>query len=73
MTDADTMPIKGIKSHPYIATLVMDPADLWRFERVFEDEPQVKIMKVDHQQPDNWTVYVACASQRVCDLIESNW
>jgi hypothetical protein len=73
MTDAKTMPTVGTKTHPYLATLVMDPADGWRFERDFEDRPEVMIMKVDRRTPDHCTVYVGCASQRVQDLIESNW
>jgi hypothetical protein len=72
MSDAN-MPTTGTKTHPYLAALVMDPADWWRFERDFEDRPEVKIMKIDRRTPDHWTVYVGCASQRVQDLLESNW
>jgi hypothetical protein len=67
-----TLP-KGTKSHPYLAVVVIDPADLWRLEQVFEDRPEARIRKVDQGTPDTWTIYIACASQRVCDLIEGNW
>ena len=51
----------------------MDPARWYDFERTFEDRPEVKIVKLDHQTPDAWTVYVACASDAVRDLLETNW
>ena len=74
MTDDETTPaIKGTKTHPYIATIIMDPAMWSRFEATFEDRPEVKIRRVDDQTPDAWTVYVACASEAVKDLLESNW
>ena len=73
MTDNEQMPIKGTKTHPYVATIVMDPATWSRFEANFEDRPEVKIRQLDSSQPDQWTVYVACASERVRDLLESGW
>jgi hypothetical protein len=61
------------KTHPYIATILMDPATWSRFEAMFEDRPEVKARHVDRVQPDVWTVYVACASEAVRDLLEPNW
>ncbi len=72
-TDADTLPVKGTKTHPYVAVIVMDPARWHDFERTFEDRPELKIRKLDSSQPDQWTVYPACASETVRDLIEANW
>jgi hypothetical protein len=57
----------------HLATIVMDPARWYDFERTFEDRPEVRIVKLDHSTPDMWTVYVACASDEVRDLLESNW
>jgi len=68
-----TPPIEGTKTHPYIATIIMDPATWSRFEAVFEDRPEVRIRKVDSRTPDAWTIYVACASEEVRDLLESGW
>jgi hypothetical protein len=73
MTDTDTMPIEGTKTHPYVATIVMDPARWYDFERRFDDRPEVKILKLDHRAADAWTVYVGCASDEVRDQLESNW
>jgi hypothetical protein len=73
MTDIDITPIKGITTHPYVATIIMDPAMWSRFEWTFDDRPEVKILMVDRQVPEPWTVYVACASDDVRDLLESNW
>jgi len=75
MTDDDTdpMPIKGPKTHPHIATIIIDPADWRRIETVFEDRPEVKIIGSDRQTPDRWTIFVGCASERVRDFVEDNW
>jgi hypothetical protein len=72
-TDSDTLPIAGTKSHPYVVAIVLDPAQWHYFERMFEDRPEVRIRKLDHRTADAWTVYVACASQEVRDLLEANW
>jgi hypothetical protein len=66
-------PPDGTKTHPYVATIVMDPAKWFRFEQVFEDRPEVKILGLDNRTPDWWTVYAGCASEEVQDLIESGW
>jgi hypothetical protein len=72
MDDADTVPCKGTTTHPYVATISIDPADWRRFERDFADRPEFKILKVDRRTPDYWAVYMGCASQRVQDDPESN-
>jgi hypothetical protein len=73
MTDTDITPIEGTKTHPYIATIIMDPATWSHFEATFEDRPEVKVRRVDRNQPDVWTVYVAGASEAVKDLLEEHW
>ena len=73
MSDTDTPPVEGTKTHPYLATVVIDPARWHDFERTFEDRPEVRVLKLDHQTPDTWAVHVACASDDVRDLLESNW
>jgi hypothetical protein len=60
-------------THPYPATIVMEPADWAQFERAFADRPEVHQLGVDRTTPDAWTVYAACASREVRDLLESNW
>ena len=72
-TDTDIPPNRHINTHPHVATIVMDPAAWFDFERTFEDRPEVKILKVDQATPDEWTVFVACASDEVRKLLESNW
>lgn len=73
MADDETAPeIKGTKTHPYIAEIVIDPVQWCRLEANFEDRPEVKIRKVDDQTPDTWKVYVACASVAVKDLLEES-
>ena len=69
----DITPIQSSTTHPHIAEIVMDPAKWSKFERAFEGRPEVNILRVDRQVPDAWIVYVACASEDVRDLLESNW
>lgn len=73
MTDTDIIPARISRTHPHLATIVIDPARWHDFERTFEDRPEVRILKLDHQTADAWTVYVACASQEVRDVLEANW
>ena len=73
MTDTDITPDAGIQTHPHLATIAMEPANWSRFERAFEDQPEVRIIKVDRHMPDAWMVHAACASREVRDLLESNW
>jgi len=68
-----TSPHTGTLTHPYVATIVMDPADWARFQHTFEDAPEVQQLAVDQSRPDKWTVYAACASRSVRDALESNW
>lgn len=63
----------GTPTHPHLAVIQMDPADCAKFHRAFEDQPEVRQIDIDRSAPDVWTVYAACASQSVCDLLESNW
>jgi hypothetical protein len=73
MADNKMMIPQGTKTHPFVATILMDPAQLYGFEQAFEDRREVKILKVDDSTPSCWTVYAACASEEVQDLLESNW
>lgn len=73
MTDNQEAAIKLPKSHPYLATLTIDPADWHRFEQMADDRPEIRIRKLDRSEPDRWIVYVACASVAVKDLLERAW
>jgi hypothetical protein len=73
MTENEEMPVKGTKTHPYIAKLIMDPADWHGFEARFQDRPEVKIRFLDDSEPGQWTVWVACASAEVKDLLQRHW
>lgn len=73
MDDNEEPEIKLPKTHPYLAKLVLDPADWYDFERRVEDRPEVKVRRLDTAEPDQWTVWVACASPAVQELLEKNW
>jgi hypothetical protein len=40
---------EGTVTHPFAATILMDPSQLYSFGRAFEDRPEVRILKVDDQ------------------------
>jgi hypothetical protein len=74
MRHADiTHPHTGTTTHPFVATIAMEPATWAKFQRTFEDQKEVQQLGVDRSEPDMWTVFVACASREVRDLLESNW
>jgi hypothetical protein len=73
MTNTDMTPSEGKPSHPYVAAVVIDPANWSLFKWTFKDQPEVKILTVDRQTPVGWTVYAGCASRDVRERIESNW
>jgi hypothetical protein len=52
MTEADQMPVKGTKAHPYVAAVVIDPVMWAQFESAFEDRPEARVRKLDTSQPD---------------------
>jgi hypothetical protein len=68
-----TSPYQGTSTHPYLATISMDPAHWAKFEAAFADRPEVRQLGVDRSSADCLMVYAACASRTVRDLLESNW
>jgi hypothetical protein len=68
-----TCPHSPPATHPYVTTLLLDPSDVAKFERLFANEPAVKILGIDQSPPDKWRVFVACASRATQDLLESGW
>ena len=73
VAEDEMMVPEGTKTHPFVATILMDPAKLHSFKRAFEDRREVRILMVDDKTPGCWTLYAACASEEVHGLLESNW
>jgi hypothetical protein len=71
--DDEEMPVKGTKTHPYLAVLRIDPVDWSDLEAAVEDRPEMKVRMVDRDQPDIWTAYIACASEAVKERLEKTW
>jgi hypothetical protein len=65
--------IIGPRSHPHIATIVINPADFQQFERLTEDRPEVRLLHCDDSEADCWALTLACASPEVVSLLESGW
>jgi len=60
-------------THPHVATVTIDPADLRDLERMVEEARELRLLDVDDSTPDEWTVCVGCASERVRDGFEERW
>lgn len=60
-------------SHPHIATITIDPADWHRLERMIEDARELRLVRLDDDQPDRWVVVIGCASERVREMIQDGW
>jgi hypothetical protein len=60
-------------THPYIATLTIDPVEFGRLQRLTDDHPEVQLIDFDDSEPDCWTVRVGCASRAVADRVEDGW
>ena len=54
-------------SHPHRTTAQIDPADHRRAVRFIESRPELCLLGTEDNQPDQWTVHVGCASDRVRD------
>jgi hypothetical protein len=60
-------------THPHVATITIDPADLDKVERMVDDARELRLLDIDDGTADQWTVRVGCASERVRDLFEDRW
>ena len=58
-------PFRAPTSHPYEASARIDPADLRSVEQFVANDPALKLLGTEDRQPDEWTVHVGCASERV--------
>jgi hypothetical protein len=68
-----TSPFQPTVTHPYLATISVDPMVVARFLRLAEDHPDIKVQGIDRTQPDTWIIYAACASDTGRDMLESEW
>ena len=60
-------------THPYVASITIDPVDLRRVQRMVEDRPELRFLDYDDAEPDAWPVRVGCASRAVADAVEDAW
>jgi hypothetical protein len=66
-------PFAGSATHPYVATIAMDPSRVGQFVRMADDWPDVKLLGIDQRLPDHWLIFAACASRQGADMLESEW
>ena len=60
-------------SHPVLATITIDPADWYDFQRLNADNPATSILGRDTPSDSRMIVYVGCASAAVRDRLEAGW
>jgi hypothetical protein len=60
-------------SHPYIATIIVDPADFHRIERLIDDSRELRLLDCDDSEADHWKVRIGCASEAVKANVEDAW
>ena len=60
-------------SHQYLAEIVIDPVDWFKFARLDADNPATKIVGHDEPRDGRMTIHVACASLEVRDRLEDGW
>ena len=56
-----------------MARISIDPADIHRLEQVIDNARELRLLDVDDSEPDEWTITVGCASDRVRERVEDGW
>lgn len=65
--------ISAPSSHPYVASIAIDPVQMQRLERMIENARELRLLDVDDRTPDQWRVRIGCASAAVRDAVEDGW
>jgi hypothetical protein len=52
-------------SHRHTTMIQTNPADHRRIEQFIDNDPALKLLGTENCQPDEWTIHVGCASERV--------
>jgi len=68
-----THPFTPPITHPYLATISIDPVDARRFLQLMEHHPELTLCHIDRQEPDCWIIYLGCASEEACDRVQDAW
>jgi hypothetical protein len=61
------------KTHPYIASITIDPVDFGRLQRMAENQPELRFIDFDDSKPDTWVVRIGCASRAVVAGLKDAW
>ena len=61
------------KTHPYICSIIVDPADLARLQDMADERPELRFLDYDDSEPDHWTVRIGCASRTVAARLADAW
>lgn len=65
--------LREFESHPYVATIRIDPVEFDYFERLIFDSPELRLAGREIDQPDTWKLHIACASKSVMYGVEDRW
>jgi hypothetical protein len=55
--------IASLTRYPHAVTIAVDPAHFSDFERLTRNRRDLRLLDVDHSQPDVWRLRIGCASE----------
>ena len=61
------------KTHRVLCELNIDCVDLYRFECLSDNHPEIRIIESDVVENGRARIHVACASDEVAKLLEGAW
>ena len=67
------MELREFDSHPYIATISIDPVEFDYIMGLIDDDPTLRLAGKEIDRPDIWRLHIACASRRVAEGVEDRW
>jgi hypothetical protein len=57
-------------SHPILAKITLDPADWYRFQQLYIDNPAIRILGHNDQEDGAVIVHIGCASRETRRRLE---
>ena len=71
--DTITKRFRMPKSHPVLCELTIDVMNWYRFERLNDYTSETNIIGHDEPHLGQVTIYIACVSDEVKELLEAGW
>ena len=65
--------VRAPASHPYVATIEVNPVDCDRTTRFIKEAPELRLLRRLDDKADRCVFFIGCASRRVRAGIEDDW